>query len=269
MQRLIGPVVLLLAFLVIDCVAQIDEPEDGVEPTGGSAGVEKTLPLDEDTRREIENLRAFEEQMKAGLVDPEDPNESAYQQRTKRRLGDRKAGVLLARRSPHVAMVKDYTKLRQWWTSTLQARGDGPPDLWVECTSWETRKGSKRKHGLPEGCAGVWKAGHKNWVKVRSYAIQLVKMAEPPQPVQGTPTTWGGVMDIWQFLERHPGACWLPSPGTRNYFFGQRGLKGNVCQELSSRLVEKSKAVSTQIMLRDMRRLKQEDNARRAAEQHK
>lgn len=323
--------ILLFAFLLIDCEQPSDEELADAAPEDGAAGEEDEVGDDpyglkmevwnrEDDpqlAKELDSLRDFEQRMKDGTAEEvEDSGESAYQLTlpTRPRPSTRNAGVLLgrmavsegvglqplkdgwdatlqgilqvarnnqrpgerlwntlARLSPHVARVKQYSEGqagdRQGWTSTLQGRGDAPPELWVECTSWYLNdKG--RKRGLPEGCAGVWKHGAKNWVKVRSYAIELVRMESPPEPVMGTPTTWGGVMDIWVYLRRHPGACWLESPGSRNYFFGQRGREGNVCKEIPRKLVDRSKTVSASIMMRDLKRLKRADRARRAARSH-
>ncbi|MCZ6870585.1 MAG: hypothetical protein O7G84_13870 [Gammaproteobacteria bacterium] len=165
----------------------------------------------------------------------------------------------LSRLSPHVAMIEEYTKPRQRWTSTLPARSDGAPSGWTECTTWYRANG--RQHGLPKGCNGTWKAGHKNWVTVRDYAINLVLSPdEPPQAVQGYPTTWGGIMDIWTYMERNPHACWLSSPGTAGYFFGKRGVVGNECQEVPERLIKRSKVIDVRIMMRDLKRMRHRES---------
>ncbi len=166
----------------------------------------------------------------------------------------------LSRLSPHVAMIEEYTRPRQRWTSTLPAEGDEAPSGWTECATWY--KANKRMHGLPKGCNGVWEAGNKNWVIVRDYAISLVMSdEEPPQAVQGYPTTWGGIMDIWTYMERNPNACWLPSPGTAGYFFGKKGVPGNVCQEVPPRTLKKSRVISARIMMQDIARMKAEEAA--------
>lgn len=163
---------------------------------------------------------------------------------------------VLSELSPHVAQKKDYTRPRQHWTSTLQAFGDKPPRLWVECTSWYTNtKG--RKRGLPKGCNGVWKNGAHNWVRIRDYAIKLVQMKNPPSPVYGNPLTWGGMMDLDSFLERSPHMCLLPSDGNNNYFFGLRKDPDNQCQPVPKELRAKSRLVSVQIMKRDLKRMRE------------
>jgi len=159
----------------------------------------------------------------------------------------------LSRLSPHVAMIEEYTRPRQRWTSTLPAFGEEAPSGWEECTTWY--RAHKRQHGLPKGCNGTWKAGHRNWVTIRDYAISLVESnEEPPQAVQGYPTTWGGIMDIHTYMANNPNACWLASPGTAGYFFGKQGYAGNECQEVPARLVKESKIISVRIMMRGMRK---------------
>lgn len=160
----------------------------------------------------------------------------------------------LSRLSPHVAMIEEYTRPRQRWTSTLPARGDEAPSGWAECTTWYRAHG--RQHGLPKGCNGTWEAGHRNWVTIRDYAISLVLSdEEPPQSVQGYPTTWGGIMDIHTYMERNPNACWLSSPGTAGYFFGKRDVPGNECQAVPERLIKKSKTIDARIMMRQYKRM--------------
>lgn len=161
----------------------------------------------------------------------------------------------LGRHSPHVARIKEYTRPRQRWTSTLPAKGKEPPELWTECTSWYTNK-KGRTRGLPKGCNGVWLNGADNWVGVRDYGLKLVKMRNPPEPVQGKPKAWGGKMDIWAFLKKRPHMCWLESGDTRNYFFGDKDDPANQCKEVPPELLKESRTISVSIMRRDMRRLK-------------
>lgn len=160
---------------------------------------------------------------------------------------------VLSELSPHVAQKKDYTRPRQRWTSTLQAFGNKPPRLWVECTSWYTSpKG--RKRGLPKGCNGVWENGAHNWVTIRDYAIKLTQMKNPPSPVYGNPRAWGGVMDLDSFLRRNSYMCLLPSDGTKNYFFGLRKDPENQCQPVPKELRVTSRLVSAKIVKRDLER---------------
>lgn len=147
--------------------------------------------------------------------------------------------------SPHVGILKEYTDPRQRWTSTLPSQGMGPPELWVECTGWETIRG--RKRSIPEGCDGVWELGAENWHKVRTYAIQLVQTRHPVASVQGKPLTWGGLMDIAEFVKERPNMCWLESGPTTNYFFGLKTDRSNVCKHMPATLIEKSKALSAEI----------------------
>ncbi len=158
--------------------------------------------------------------------------------------------------SPHVGAIKPYTDGRQPWLSTLPARGDGPPEFWVECTGWETVRG--RKRSVPEGCHGVWELGAQSWVDVRTYAIGLVRMRQPELAVQGKPITWGGIMDIFVFLKERPNLCWLESGPTTNYFFGVKTDKANNCKPIPLELVEESRTVSAEIVAKSLRHKTQE-----------
>jgi hypothetical protein len=160
----------------------------------------------------------------------------------------------LGKQSPHVARLKKYTRPRQRWTSTLPAKGDKPPPLWVECTYWYEHEKTGKKSGLPRGCFGVWENGIDNWKLIRDYGPDLVAEREPLLPVQGNPKAWGGVMDIWSFLETNPHMCWLESGATKNYFFGLRKDPENVCKVTPTQLLKKSKTISVSIMMRDMKR---------------
>lgn len=154
--------------------------------------------------------------------------------------------------SPHVGAIKAYTDERQPWTSTLPSRGLEAPELWIECTGWETVRG--RKRGVPSGCHGVWELGADNWVTVRTYAISLVQMKRPPVAVQGKPVTWGGIMDIARFLKERPNLCWLESGPTTNYFFGLKTDATNTCKHMPDELIVESKLVSADIVARSLRR---------------
>jgi hypothetical protein len=158
--------------------------------------------------------------------------------------------------SPHVGMLRPYTDERQPWTSSLPALGDGPPALWVECLGWETVRG--RKRAVPAGCHGVWELGAKSWVMVRSYAIALVRMSRPVTSVQGRPTTWGGVMDLVTLLKDRPNMCWLESGPTTNYFFGLRTDSANKCKDIPVELIQESRLVSAEIVMRGVRQRIQE-----------
>lgn len=158
--------------------------------------------------------------------------------------------------SPHVGAIKPYTDGRQLWLSTLPARGDGPPEFWVECTGWETVHG--RKRSVPEGCHGVWELGAQSWVDVRTYAIGLIHMKQPELAVQGKPITWGGIMDIFVFLKERPNLCWLESGPTTNFFFGMKTDPANSCKPIPTELVEESRTVSAEIVSRSLRRKTQE-----------
>ena len=74
---------------------------------------------------------------------------------------------------------------------------------------------------------GVWANGAAAWNTVRAYGQELVKMSDPPEPVQGEPVAWGGTMDLARYLERNTGRCWLESGDTRSYFFGDRDNPAN------------------------------------------
>lgn len=159
----------------------------------------------------------------------------------------------LGKQSPHVARIKKYTRPRQRWTSTLPARGDGPPKLWMECTDWHEDKDGK-KRGLPRGCFGVWENGIDNWERVRDHGPWLVSERKSFLPVQGNPKAWGGVMDIWRFLEVNPHMCWLESGATKNYFFGLRKDPENKCKVAPPDLLKESKVISVRIMMKDLKR---------------
>lgn len=185
-------------------------------------------------------------------------------QRGERWIGKETLFEALGRHSPHVARLKEYTRPRQRWTSTLPTEGVEPPELWVECTSWYTAKRGRRKgqkRGLPKGCFGVWENGIDNWIEVREYGPRLVKQRNPTRPVQGNPKTWGGVMDIWAFLERNPRMCWLESGATRNFFFGLKTDPENQCKIVPPRLMKKSRVISAYIVKRDIRRQRERKEA--------
>jgi len=143
----------------------------------------------------------------------------------------------LQRLSPRVARLKPPSMPRQEWTSTLPASGTAAPELWIECP-----KGSE----LP-GCSGVWELVVDRWVEIRQYSARLVRTINPPKPVQGTPVTWGGLMDIWRVQITRPNLCLLESGDTRNYFFGEASDPNNQCKHVSAELLAESKALYKRI----------------------
>jgi hypothetical protein len=171
----------------------------------------------------------------------------------------------LGRHSPHVARLRDYTRPRQRWTSTLSGRGDSAPEFWVECTSWST-DGLGHKVGSPIDCDGVWLNGVVNWKTVREYGALLVAMDTPPRPVQGNPKAWGGAMDLARFLERNPNMCWLESGGTLNYFFGLKDDPENQCKHVPRSLVQISKLISARLVVQNLARSSRDRQQRRQQE---
>ena len=159
----------------------------------------------------------------------------------------------LGRHSPHVARLKEVTRPRQQWTSTLPGSGDGAPEFWTECTGWTTN-GLGRRAGTPIDCDGVWLGAVDSWKTVRERGAQLVRMSEPPRAVQGNPKAWGGTMDIARFLERNPNMCWLESGDALNYFFGLKDDPENQCKPMPESLVRTSRLVSVRLMMQDMAR---------------
>lgn len=158
----------------------------------------------------------------------------------------------LKRMSPRVGGVVEPSDGRQQWTGSLPSRGIGAPVMWLECETIEIIDGERASK--PEGCDGKWINGAKNWDVVRSYAIELVAMPNPPKSVQGKPLTWGGVMDIAKFLKERPNLCWLESGDTKNYFFGAKNDPENQCKEIPQALIAESKVVSARIVRNAVRR---------------
>jgi hypothetical protein len=153
--------------------------------------------------------------------------------------------------SPHVARVKQPTRPRQLWTSTLPAEGDEPGEGWVECTNWyEDSQG--RMRGLPKNCAGVWATVKDEWVEIREFAAKMARRNSHTIP--GKPWTWGGLMDLARFLDDNPHMCVLSGPPhNHNFFFGKREDNAEFCIEPTPEQLHRSRELLAAVRRKDQR----------------
>jgi len=135
--------------------------------------------------------------------------------------------AVLQRLSPRVAGIVPASDPRQLWTGTLPATGKDPGKGWIECPA--------------HGCTGTWRLYTSRWDEIRQYGIELVRMTDPPTPVQGVPLTWGGEMDLYRASIERPNLCMLESGDTSNYFFGVKTNPKNKCIPIPAELLAKSK----------------------------